>query len=143
VCAPTKAAAATSSAEGGAYEARVVAIRSAALRRDHSAGTALTASKSRRALTASTQRSAEDHPVAAVAPTTAKGESRVRIALNDIAQTPKKAMHIAIVPLEYSRLVSTSLGTTVINASQLVQMYRRTRTSLSSGGESGVGGPST
>ncbi len=81
--------------------------------------------------------------MAAVAPTTAKGESRVRIALNDIAQTPKKAMHIAIVPLEYSRLVSTSLGTTVINASQLVQMYRRTRTSLSSGGESGVGGPST
>ena len=81
--------------------------------------------------------------MAVLAPTVVNGETKARIALNDIAQTPKSAMHIPIAALEYRRLVSTSLGTTVIEASQRVHRYRRTKTSLSSGAAPGAGGPNT
>ncbi len=92
---------------------------------------------------ASTHRSAVPHPMAALAPTTVKGESNARIEFNDIAQTPKRAMHMAIVAAEYSRFVRTSLGTTVIEVLHLVQRYRRTQNNRSSGPAPGVGGPST
>ena len=130
-------------ADGGAHAANVVPIRSAALRRGHSGGIALTTSKRRPDLTASTHRSTEPQPVAAVAPTVVNGETRARIALNDIAQTPNSAMHIPITALEYRRLVSTSPGTTVIEASQAVQRYRRTHTSRSTDWAPGVVGPRT
>ena len=133
----------SSAADGGAYAANVVAIRSAALRRGHSGGIALTTSKRRPDLTASTHRSTEPQPVAAVAPTSVKGETNARISLNDIAQTPNNAMHIPIAELEYRRLVNTSRGATVIEASQSVQTYRRTHTSRACGRASGVAGPST
>lgn len=111
----------SSTADGGAYAANVVAIRSAAFRRDQLGGIARTTSKRLCALTASTHLCTELQPVAAVAPTIVNGETKARITLNDIAQTPNSAMHIPIAALEYRRLVNTSLGTTVIEASQPVQ----------------------
>lgn len=93
----------SAAAEGGAHAANVIAIRSAALRRDHSGGIGRTASNSRRALTASTQRSIELHPADAVAPTVVKGETNALTSLNDIAQTLNSAMHIPIAALEYRR----------------------------------------
>ncbi len=133
----------SAAAEGGAYAANVVATRSAALRLGHSGGIALTTSNRRPDLTASIHRSTELQPVPAVAPTAVKGETKARIELNDIAQTPYSAMHMPIAALEYRRLVTTSPGTTVIEASQAVQRYRRTHTSRSTDWAPGVGGPST
>ncbi len=133
----------SSAADGGAYAANVIAIRSAALRRGQSAGIGRTTSKSRLALMSSTHRSTELQPAAAVAPTVVNGETKALIALNDIAQTPKSAMHMPIAALEYRRLVSTSRGTTVIEASHPVHRYRRTQTSRTSAGPPGFGGPST
>ena len=133
----------SAAADGGAHAANVVAIRSAALRRDQSAGIGRTTSNSRLALMSSTHRSTELQPTAAVAPTVVNGETKARIAHNDIAQTPNNAMHIPIAALEYRRLVSTSRGTTVIEASHPVHRYRRTQTSRTSARAPGVGGPST
>jgi hypothetical protein len=122
----------STAADGGPHAANVIAIRSAALRRGHSGGIALTTSKRHPDLTASTHRSTEPQPVAAVAPTVLKGETSALIALNDIEQTPNSAMHIPIAELEYKRLVNTPLGTTVIEALHPVHKYRRTQTSCSS-----------
>ncbi len=125
---------------GNVHAESSAATRAATVRAGQSPGISRTLGNRRPAAAAPAHRSNVCHRTPDVVPKMRSGLTSARMALGVIS-SPNNASAQAIADAVYKRLVSVSLGPTVVSARHAMQRYRRTSSVKISGGVRGATGP--